>query len=863
MEFTMKESVTKFAGFAAIALTLTGCAARNPHDTAGFFRILVTERGCIAGKVTDSITGRAIPGATLEVVPAIPGARVSTDQGGFFYAEFPGGNYSLRFATAGYRPAEKAFLLKPGDTAGWDVSLDPTAPVIVNAGETLTGAAPGSTVTLKAEVIIRDGSTLKEIRWEARRGEGRVAARINDGKGREVKVTLPGINAYKASLLYRLGKDGRLLDRWEVVGIVPDDLREAGGVTIKATATTSSGTYTDSVDIVADLESFAGVNPGLQNVVIGKPLLLQGKSGHAYAWSLVGPSGSSALLKDATTRNPSFIPDIPGTYSIREGNEARLTIYAGLWVGAVFAKENEPKEKWGGLKGCYCHYGGRVSSKFAAWRDSGHAEIFTRCVNTVFRYDEQCTRCHSVGFAGKTTDGGITSAPGYSAFRRDAAVWDQGKVPPLVIPKPTNFDYISDTYPDVARLANVQCENCHGPNNSEAHKSLTKTGAPARISLNPEVCGVCHVRSRGDLSYEQWYESKHSNYNLAIETGTVVKRGESAGDCGRCHTGQGFIAWLGGGKRTAIPPGASMGNAAHDLATLGLTEEKVLPITCAVCHDPHAPGNSFRSGKEKIPVRGGIDTARLLPAEFSGEQPGRGSLCVTCHSTVGGPRNDSIIPRLNSAFMPHATQADVLFGQNAFFIEPGAYKSHTRIEDTCIWCHVKPVPKPSESGYPRGGVNHSFRAGVGLCSECHKGFDRDELMDATNGDMEILKKELEEAIKTEMVVRGGIRLAGRSKSEAETTLSANTIREVSLMEMAKEMGVEITTTTSNSYKVSLADIKEGDTLLMETATGQLILKAAWNYFLVKNDGSSGVHNPRYVSEVLAATIGRLRGLRRE
>jgi hypothetical protein len=50
---------------------------------------------------------------------------------------------------------------------------------------------------------------------------------------------------------------------------------------------------------------------------------------------------------------------------------------------------------------------------------------------------------------------------------------------------------------------------------------------------------------------------------------------------------------------------------------------------------------------------------------------------------------------------------------------------------------------------------------------------------------------------------------------------------------------------------------------MKTASGQLILTAAWNYFLLKNDGSSGVHNPRYVSEVLAATIGRLRGLRRK
>ncbi len=860
MRVTMKASLYKYSGFAAIALSLIGCVPRNPHDTAGIFRFLVTQRGCIAGKVTDSITGRTVSGATLEIMPVIPGAKISTDQAGFYYAEFPGGNYSLRFTKPGYHSSGKAFLLNPGDTAGWDVSLEPTAQVIVNAGKPLTGAAPGSMVTLKAEVIIRDGSTLKGMRWEALRDEGGVTAGINDGNGRVVTVVLPGINAYKASLLYHLGKDGRLLDRWGVVGLVPADLREAGRITMKVTATTSSGSYTDSVDIVAGLDSFADVNPGLQNVVIGKPLFLQGKFRQAYSWSLAGPSGSGAILKDSTMANPWFIPDIPGRYRISEGGEARLTIYAGLWNGVVVASENEARERWVGLKGCYCHSSGGISSKFVAWRDSGHAEIFTRCVNTVFRYDEQCTRCHSVGFSGKTADDGITSAPGYPAFRGDSNLWDMGKEPPLVVPKPTNSKYIFDKYPDVARLANVQCENCHGPNKSEAHKSLTKTGAPERISLKPEVCGVCHDRSRGDLSYDEWYESKHSNSHLAMETGSVEKRGESAGDCGRCHTGQGFIAWIGRGKRTATVAAVAKVNEASDLASLGLSEERAEPITCAVCHDPHSAGNSFRSDREKVPVRG-FDAGRMLHVEFRDEQPGRGSICVACHSTMGGPHNDTTIPRLSSALTPHATQADVLFGRNAFFIEPGVYKSHGRIEDSCIWCHLKPVPKASEYGYPRGAVNHSLRPDVGLCSQCHKGFDRVDLMDATKGDLDILNKELEDAIKSEMGVKGGIRLAPRSKGEADTTLSANVIRKVSLVEIAKEMGVEITT-SGKSYKVSLADIREGETLLMETASGEVILKSAWNYFLVRNDGSSGVHNPRYVSELLAATIGKLRGLRR-
>ena len=859
MRLSLKLSACMMAGFAITAQWLTGCAPANPHDTAGFFRFLVTQRSCIAGKVTDAVTGRSIPRAKLEVAPEFPALKVTTDQAGFYYAEFPAGNYTLRFAKPGYRPAEKTVILQQGETAGWDVSLEPSAPVIVNAGETLTGAVPGSTVTLGAQVIIRDGSKLQSIRWEALRDEGGVMAATGNGKGREVKVTLPGAASYKASLLYHLGREGRLLDRWGVVGIVPADLREAGKVTMKVTAVTSSGSYTDSVDIVADLTSFADVSPGLRNVVIGKPLFIQGKSQGSYAWSLAGPSGSRAVLKDANSRNPGFIPDIPGRYSISEGGKVRLTVYAGLWNGAVVAREGGHEERWIGDKGCSCHYSGRIPSKFVAWRDSGHAEIFTRCVNTVFRFDEQCARCHSVGFGGKVADGGITTVPGYTSFLRDSAVWDLGRKPPLAIPKPTNFNYIFENYPDVARLANVQCENCHGPNNSEVHKSLTKTGAPERISLNPEVCGTCHDRSREDLSYGGWYESKHANYNLAMEAGSVEKRGESAGVCGRCHTGQGFIAWLAMEKRAAVPTVVSDGNAVYDPSSARLTLEDVVPVTCAVCHNPHASGNSFRSDREKVPVRG-IDARRMLPIELSAEQSGRGSLCVVCHATVGGPRNDGATPRLSSAITPHATQADILYGQNAFFVEPGVHKSHGRIEDICIWCHVKPVPKPSEYGYPRGGVNHTFRPDAGLCAECHKEFDKDELQAATKEDLDMLKKALEGAIKAEMVATGGIRIAGRPGAEAGATLSANDIRKVSLLEIDKEMGVEITT-PGNSYKLSLAEIRSGDNPMMKSTDGQLLLKSAWNYFLVKNDGSSGVHNPRYVSEVIASTIGRLKELR--
>ncbi|HEY6873104.1 MAG TPA: carboxypeptidase regulatory-like domain-containing protein [Geobacteraceae bacterium] len=853
-------------GMTVVLLSSLSCAPRNPHEAAGFFRPAVLSRACIAGKVTDAVTGRGIDGAHIEVESAIPVIADHTDHDGNYYAEFPGGNYRLRFGKAGYQSAEKTVQLKPGETVGLDIRLEPRAKVVVNAGNPVTGVAPEGTVTVEAAVIIRDGSVVKGIRWKLDRDEVGIAAKMRGENGPAVTVKLPDVAVCKNALLKRLRKDGRLLDRWMVLGIAPSDLREAGNITLTAIATTSTGTYSDTVHIFADLKDLADVNPGLQNVAVGRPVLLQGKQQPSYRWSLAAPPGSAVVLKDGATRNPYFTPDAAGAYTVREGDKERLTIYAGHWQGIVAAEEIGLSEVRRRSGSCLCHEGGPIAPKFVAWRASGHAEIFTQCVNTVFRYEESCFACHMVGFGVRKADGG-GSTQYYRAFLKDAAFWDHGKIPPIVKPRPGNYDAILLGYPDVARFANVQCESCHGPNDSEVHQTLKKTGAPERISLQPEVCGTCHGDSKEEASYRQWHVSKHSNYDRAVAAGTIEKNGETAGDCGRCHTGQGFLAWLARGDRLAplVRPGT--GFARDGLIQLGLTEDKVQPVTCAVCHDPHGSGNSFRSRTTKVPVRE-VANSRMLPREFKGDTVARDALCLICHSTVSGPYNDGTTPRMSGDTAPHAAQGDVLFGQNAFFASTGTHKDHARkdrpdlVEDTCIWCHVKPVPKLSEQGYPRKWVNHTFKSDSGTCFACHKKSGGDELMSkfVTKGDLGNLKKKVEDAVSREIGVTGVVRLVGAASGAADVSLRPPDIQELFLLDLDGKMGVKVTTTANEVYTVSLSRVSPGDVPLTETDNGQVILKAAWNYFLLKNDGSQGVHNPTFVKEVLSATGEKLRAL---
>jgi len=819
-----------FCSLAAL-LVIDGCAPSNPHETSGFPIPFALQRACISGKVTDAVTGRGIDGVALRTEPKVAGAQILTNRDGFFYAELGGGSYRISFSKAGYRTAETSLSLKTGEVAGREIALPPLAPVIVDAGGSFTGITPGATVDLKATLTIRDGSRLQEIRWRVVDREGGVSAKLDRTSGSSVKLTLPAEAEFRRALLYGLRRDGRLLDRWMPMGLSPFDLKEAGRMTLTVSAKTDSGTYTDNVDVIADLHAFAAVNPGLANVAVGEPVFLQGETQPAYEWTLIPPAGSRSVLRFANTANPSFTPDLAGTYSVREGNSERVLIQAGTWSGALVTSDTVNRRQWVGVNGCLCHYN---DQKFLDWSSSGHAEIFKQCADTIFRYEERCFTCHTVGFGGQATSNGISTVPGYAEYLKDPVYWDLDKTPPIGRPRPGNDNTLLQDYPEVARRTNVQCENCHGPNNNPVHQTLKKTGAPERISLSPQVCETCHDQSI-EPSYQQWNETGHGNYPLAIRTSAVENRGTSAGDCGRCHSGQGFLAWLARGDRfvrLTVPDG-STGSA--DPVVPGLTAGKVQPVTCAVCHDPHNPGSTFRSQTEKVPMRR-VDAARMHPREIRGETTGRSALCITCHSTLTGAYNDVDYPRIMVDTAPHTSQADVLFGENAYFVKTGIQKSHAGIEDSCIWCHAKPVPKASDQGYPRGGASHSFRTESDLCARCHQDLPGDELMAAMARDIDRLKQKIEVQLLRAIAVKGSENLK--------------------LVEAEEAMAVELDGEKA-SPRVRFRDLALRGGPLLETDRGQILVKAAWNYFLLQNDNSQGAHNPRFVAGVVAATLDEL------
>ena len=186
------------------------------------------------------------------------------------------------------------------------------------------GAVPGGVLTATASV---DMGSIQTISWTQ---TGGAAASISPADNNPTKVTLGNENAYKDVLFHVLaeppiGPDqlppnvpvppgeftGGLQNRFQVVGLNPFALEEAGMVTLKVEVTTTSGPAEAEVEIHTTLPWKP--KSDIRNVAIGIPVLLHGKDQASYNWTMTAPGGSTAALMDAAAQNPEFTPDIPRT----------------------------------------------------------------------------------------------------------------------------------------------------------------------------------------------------------------------------------------------------------------------------------------------------------------------------------------------------------------------------------------------------------------------------------------------------------------------------------------------------------------------------------------------------------------------
>ena len=713
----------------------------------------------------------------------------------------------------------------------------------VKATVTVTGnAIPGGAITATAAITTSDGSTVQTVAW---RQTGGVPVTFTSSAN-TISLSLPDRAAFKHQLVEVLEEApiaaadypgyvprppefaGGLQDRFTVVAMSPHAMEEAAAIRFELTIVTTSGTYKLPAEIDARLPWPWAT--GLKNVPVGTPVLLNGKRQATYNWTLAKPATSNATLMDAATRNPEFVPDVAGTYDITvtdiaAGKAARVTVHAGSWRGMIRAQDAQGRPL--ADSNCTsCHVKTGPLDMFTPWAKSGHAEIFTQNVNTPNgHYTEACLSCHVVGFDKAVANNGFDEQLNYQVFA-DSGLLTHGD--------PLNWSKILTEFPAVAKMANIQCENCHGPQDSAAHMK----GDNSRISLSSDLCGTCHGEPARHGRYQQWQLSKHANYDLAREEGT-------SGSCAKCHSGNGFIAWQDAGFSSAN-------------LNITWTTEEVHPMTCAACHDPHDVGTTSGGPTTNSKVRVAGNTPRL-DAGFTATNVGNAALCMTCHNSRRGLRNDSNFNIADASRATHlGPQTDILMGENMYFTTTGKRGYHAMIQDSCVTCHMESTPPPATLSYNLGGTNHTFFASKDICSKCHDNVTAESVQGPIEAKMEALKHEIEIAIKTSM--QNQIRLGNAIDIGGQKMIkSANDIASVEFIESHGRQGVNVTLADrSEVHDIALNAVKVvrpgGSSVDIYAVTDPNVAKAGWNYWMAHSDSSHGVHNPGFVASALDVAL---------
>ncbi|MDX9924355.1 MAG: T9SS type A sorting domain-containing protein [Ignavibacteriaceae bacterium] len=419
---------------------------------------------------------------------------------------------------------------------------------------------------------------------------------------------------------------------------------------------------------------------GLKNVGVNSKIYLKatlsGARLNAPVFSIVEkPAGSAAAyggtinggLDSSSTVIP-FTPDVVGKYILRvkDGSyQSDIIINAAKYVGVEKCKD--------------CHkfagFGGEIVE---AWEKTGHANQMKEAFNGEYssHFQEFCLACHATGYDKKAANDGFDDFP---------------FVYPAVL-APGVYDQTAAMYPEAMKLANVQCEACHGPGSVHAASPLSsKENSKISVTMDSQNCAYCHDNGAHHVFAEQWDYSAHANP-------TSYPAGPGRESCVRCHTGSGFKQFVDGVPTTSTDPTFDA-------------------ISCASCHEPHSNAISHQLRKASVKLGNGEIV----------NGGGNGRLCMNCHQS----RQNAATYTVKSAshYGPHyATQADVLVGTNV--VTWGATIPNTKhfgvTEDACVTCHMFPDPAgAAKKAVHQGAHTFSMRdmdtgvANMDACATCH------------------------------------------------------------------------------------------------------------------------------------------------
>ncbi len=869
------------------------------------------EPGVSTGTVTGTLQaagGAGVPGAIVKTVPLDIASAATGADGVFTIANVPIGIYTLSVSGPNITGITIANVVVVAQTAtNVGTKAVTYSPMTITFPALPVPAGFGKAVSLGATVAGATGT----VTYAWSQVSGPTTGAFSDAAGATPTFTTGTLEAVIA------GGKLRYFTPAARNGLVPFTAQHVTNSTYSLKLTVNDGTYTQSAtfSVVPALVS-AGQNAGAAAAVPTKVPVFATTGAVDTAnggWTLTVPTGSTAVLEEATSKNPWFIPDVAGAYVLKNGATTVSTLAVSDWRGA-------PSEACG-----MCHGGlaqakkDNIASKFKEWSNSAHGNHFfkyftydvagnlvpkadplattvvvptatdgvTWTLTAPFRpittfefgitggegghYSESCMRCHTVGMNKAVSNGGIDDVTGYlfPNLGGDSA-------PALPAPDAARWA----AFPQGVRdRAGMQCESCHGPIGQHA----TTGAVPPKAFFDSGTCGVCHDSGSNHNRYALWKQGGHSNLTLAEEEGT-------SSNCGRCHSAQGFVAWANAKdvNGNPIPFDASWTIPTAQVPTAADVE----PQTCVACHDPHTTGLRVDESRSIVTTSG-----------FTVWGSGAGQLCVICHSSRRGLHNDSIATN-TSYSLPHAgAQSDLFFGQNLYFMGPltdGATMSKHAfvVEGTCAGCHMEKGLAIEGLNPAVANTNHSFRVSTNVCGKCHEGASFEALKTRTEAALAQLDTAIASAARRSVPATAGF------KATVQATVGANTCNLLATFAAAPRpssltlglpaghgAGFTFRWTADQAYVIYAADnatvdcdpsttgtqpitsdltptvaanaplgvVLDSKLTTLDGATKLIpanadLFKAWWNMALIEDEGSFGGHNPSLTQQVLQLSL---------
>jgi hypothetical protein len=519
-------------------------------------------------------------------------------------------------------------------------------------------------------------------------------------------------------------------------------------------------------------------------------------------WTLLNkPAGSNTTISPIGSIQwwAKFKPDVKGTYEVK----VTMNTSAGSHdtTMRIYSSDFVGTGRFDNVPAVFpncmsCH-GATPSfvTIFDKWKITRHAVSFADYVDSgSTSFATRCFPCHTTGYDHNLR----ADNHGFDDVALSLG-WSWSQHSP---PHPGNWDTIKTMYSSLVAFSSVGCESCHGPGSEHTLGGDTNKIA---VSYDAGTCAKCHDSPLHHTHFSQWENSPHSEVvwsnSFAQNSSAPNFDFNGLGNCIRCHDGRGYVNFTKG----------------IGTNTVGMIQASQNMVSCQACHDPHGGPNEHQLRTRPV----NSDTL-ANGYHYAG---GNGKVCVDCHKTR---TNAEVIVQTrvtNSHWGPHhSIQADVLLGQNAaqFGSVPYISGSHKNISDLCVTCHMAPGPDTGSVAYDKVG-EHTFRikdAASGFenvegCQGCHPGvtsFEEFIAPEDYDGDsqLEPWQEEVEGCLQN-------MRIA----------LPPTGVDSVSWELIA-----------ADTFNVSLK-------------------KAYWNYLMIEDDGSRGIHNPFYVVSMYLATMSTI------